>query len=401
MSIKNAAVSTVLALMFLSLLTIYEISAPNRLITFLSVLIMLVGLIMAQSRSWRDIGILASVSVLVSMVAIWLLAIPRLGRVGTLIALLLWSALLFVLFTSARRTIVPLPRDRAIVIRNIFTGQVHLADGPIAAPNLPFMEQVIAIIPLYELSVDVKVERINTVGPNVDSIDTHIRYKVNEPLRALSGIPNLSQAQNEIAKEASKDLADAREASKDPGAARREVVFWEKLLNRQMHDEAEDILYSVIFESGQNPLAVYAQRNDLTDVATDQLQEHVSRWGVRIIALEFERVDVNPEVRRGINKANMRLDDTELREIEAKRDATRIRTVLGAEAEVEGERIKAIIAALKESGVEITPDLIVRVLTAASDWQMEADFSMLTQNPIQQPPGPAPAKPADKPAEKK
>ena len=48
MSIKNAAISAVLGLMFLSLLTIYITSLPSPLITFLSVLIMLVGLIMAQ-----------------------------------------------------------------------------------------------------------------------------------------------------------------------------------------------------------------------------------------------------------------------------------------------------------------------------------------------------------------
>src|SRR5215217_4727220 len=109
MSIKNAAVSSVLALMFLSLLVIYTISLPSPLITFLSVLIMLVGLIMAQSNSWRDIMILAVVSVVVSMVALALVASPRLGTVGTLIALLLWGLLLFTLFTSARNTIVPLP----------------------------------------------------------------------------------------------------------------------------------------------------------------------------------------------------------------------------------------------------------------------------------------------------
>src|SRR3954452_24359045 len=125
MSIKNAAVSSVLALMFLSLLVIYMISLPSPLITFLSVLIMLVGLIMAQSSSWRDIVILAAVAVIVSMVAIALVASARLGSVGTLIALLLWGLILFTLFTSARRTIVPLPRDRAILIRNTFTGSVR------------------------------------------------------------------------------------------------------------------------------------------------------------------------------------------------------------------------------------------------------------------------------------
>src|SRR3954453_13065061 len=115
MSIKNTAVSAILALMFVSLLTIYMISAPSPLITFLSVLIMLVGLILAQSSSWRDIIILGVVSVIVSMVAIGLVAGGRLGLVGTLIALLLWGLILFTLFTSARRTFMPLPRDRAIL----------------------------------------------------------------------------------------------------------------------------------------------------------------------------------------------------------------------------------------------------------------------------------------------
>ena len=43
MSIKNAAVSSVLGLMFLSLLVIYLNTTGSMLITFLSVLIMLVG----------------------------------------------------------------------------------------------------------------------------------------------------------------------------------------------------------------------------------------------------------------------------------------------------------------------------------------------------------------------
>jgi len=67
MSIKNTAVSAVLGLMFLSLLIIYLITVPSPLITFLSVLIMLVGLIMAQSNNWRDIFILAAISVIMSM----------------------------------------------------------------------------------------------------------------------------------------------------------------------------------------------------------------------------------------------------------------------------------------------------------------------------------------------
>jgi hypothetical protein len=37
--------------------------------------------------------------------------------------------------------------------------------------------------------------------------------------------------------------------------------------------------------------------------------------------------------------------------------------------------------------VEITPELVIRVVATISDWQMEGDLSLLTQNPIQVPPG--------------
>ncbi len=398
MSIKNAAVSAVLALLFLSLLVIYMISVPaSSLITFLCVLIMLVGLIMAQSSSWRDIGILAAVAVVVSMVAIALVVSARLGQVGTLLALLVWGLLLFALFSSARRSIVPLPRDRAILIRNTLTGSVHRADGPIAEPNMPLMEQVIAIIPLYTLSADVNVEKVNTKRQNVDLIGVHIHYKVKDPLRALGGIPNLSEAQSEIAKNMNKDLSEAR----------RVVTFWEQLLNRQMRIDVEDIVREVIYDNvfAQNPLDVHAKREDLAHAVSDQLKHLVGQWGVDIINLRFDRIEFNPDVAKAINKANIRLDDTEMKKIEAERDAMRIDLVLSAEVNAEAQRVKAIIAALKESlkgsGVELTPDLVVKTITATSDWQMEGDFSLLTQQQPLPAAMPAPAKPAEKPAEKK
>lgn len=391
MSIKNAAVSSVLALMFLSLLAIYMISLPSPLITFLSVLIMLVGLIMAQSSSWRDIGILAAVAVVVSMVAIALLSSSRLGLAGTLIALLLWGAILFALFSSARRTILLLPRDRAILIQNTLTGIVHLADGPIATPNMPFMEKIVAIIPLYELSTDVKIEKVNTQRQNVDAIEVHILYKVKDPHSALIKIPNLSQAQNAVAIEMKQDISEAR----------RQVGFWENLLTRQMHSDADDVVRGIVYDNrfAQNPIEVSARRHDLADAVLDRLRKVVSRWGVEITALDFERVDVNPDVAKAINKASGRQDETDMKKIEAERDAMRIDLVLGAEINAEAQRVKAIIGALREAGVELTPDLIVKTITATADWQMEGDFSLLTQ---QLPPAmPAPAKPAEKPAEKK
>jgi regulator of protease activity HflC (stomatin/prohibitin superfamily) len=396
MSIKNAAVSSVLSLMFLSLLVIYLISAPSMLITFLSVLIMLVGLIMAQSSSWRDIGILAAVAVIVSMVAIALVVSARLGSVGTVIALVLWGLLLFALFSSTRQSFIPLPGDRgdrAILIRNLFTGYVYRADGPIVGPNVPFMERVVAMIPLYELNSDVRVEKINTKRQNVDAVDVHIRYKVNDPVKAFAGIPNLGEALDSVAKDLKQEI----------DSARLDVTFWEKLLNRQMKIDTDEVVLEVIFDNrfAQNPVEVSASRQDLDQTVLDQLRMLVRRWGVELIGLRFERVEFNPEIRKSINKAGMREEETLDRKIEAERDATRIDLVLGAEVRAEAERVRAIIAALKESGVEITPDLVVKAITATSDWQMEGDFSLMTQQFPPTPPAPTPAKPADKPAEKK
>jgi regulator of protease activity HflC (stomatin/prohibitin superfamily) len=388
MSIKNAAVSSVLALMFLSLLVIYTISLPSPLITFLSVLIMLVGLIMAQSSSWRDISILAAVAVIVSMVAIALLASARFGWAGTLIALVLWGLILFALFSSARNTIRPLPRDQAILIQNKFTGAVHAADGPILTPNIPFMESIVAIIPLYELSTDVKVERVNTKRQNVDAIEVHIVYKVKEPYSALVKIPNLGEAQTTVATELKQDIYEAR----------LQVGFWERLLNRQMHIDTDDVVRNVVYDNrfAQNPIEVSASRRDLAEDTLHRLRKVVGRWGVEVIDLEFERVDVNPDIIKSINKAGIREEETLVKKIEAERDATRIDLVLAAEVNAEAQRVKAIIDVLRESGVEITPDLIVKAITASSDWQVEGDFSLLTQQPPLPPPAPAPAKPPEK-----
>jgi regulator of protease activity HflC (stomatin/prohibitin superfamily) len=330
--------------------------------------------------------------VIVSMVAIALVASPRLGSVGTVIALVLWGLLLFALFSSARQTIMPLPRDRAILIRNLFSGQVYRADAPIVGPNVPFLERVVAVIPLYELISDVRVEKINTQRQPVDAVDVHIRYKVKDPQNTFIGIPNLGQALDSVAKEMNQDLDEAR----------LRVTFWENLLNRQMKIDTDNVVLEVVFDNrfAQNPLEVFSKRQDLEQTVIDRLRRLVSRWGVELIDLRFERVEFNPEVAKSINKAGIREEETLVKKIEAERDAMRVDLVLGAEVRAEAERVKTIIAALRESlegsGVEITPDLIVKAITATSDWQMEGDFSLMTQQFPPTPPAPAPAKPAEK-----
>jgi regulator of protease activity HflC (stomatin/prohibitin superfamily) len=377
MSIKNVAVSAVLALMFLSLLTIYMATPPSRVITFLSVLIMLVGLIMAQTQSWRGIGILAAVAVTISLVAVGLAASMRFGLVGTLIAVLIWVSILSALFSWGRRNMIAVRKDRAILIRNMYSGLLQVAEGPIAPPLVPMVEVKVAIIPLYELSIEVQVEKVNTKRLNVDAIDVHVHYMVTNPRRALSGIPNRGQVQTEIAKELGKGL----------GEARLDVTFWEKFLHQQMKIEVDDIVRDVVYNNGfaQNPVEVYSKRGDLVDTVQERLQERVSRWGVEITGLEFERVDVHPDVYRRINKGFAREEMTIEGRMAAERDATRIELTGAAQAKAEAMRVAELVAALQSANVQLSADdlreIVIDAIHAATDMTLEGGFARALLEP--------------------
>jgi regulator of protease activity HflC (stomatin/prohibitin superfamily) len=379
MTIKNAATSAVLALLFLSLLAIYIINPPNGLITFLSVLIMLVGLIMSQSRSWRDIGILAIIAALVSLVAAALVGNARFGTLGTVVTTLVWGLILMALFSWGQRNILTVPRDRAILIVNRYNGLLHVAEGPIAPPLVPFVETKLAVIPLYELNTLVHLEKINTrARHNIDAIDVHVHYRVIAPRRALGGIPNRSQAQSKIAEEMRKELNEAR----------RDVIFWERLLHYQMELEVDDIVRAVIYNNvvAQNALEIYTNREALAEMVRERLSKLVERWGVSIINLEIERIDVNPEIFRGINKAFVREDDTTLKRIEAEREATRIVLTGAAQAESEAMRVEKLVSAVQKAGIDLSPadlrEIVIDALRASSDMGFESIFA----RPVNEPP---------------
>jgi len=385
MTIKNAATSAVLALLFLSLLAIYIISPPNGLITFLSVLIMLVGLIMSQSRSWRDIGILAIIAALVSLVAAALVGNARFGTLGTVVTTLVWEFILMALFSWGQRNILTVPRDRAILIVNRYNGLLHVAEGPIAPPLVPFVETKLAVIPLYELNTLVHLEKINTrARHNIDAIDVHVHYRVTAPRRALGGIPNRSQAQSKIAEEMRKELNEAR----------RDVIFWERLLNHQMELEVDDIVRAVIYNNvvAQNALEIYTNREALAEMVRERLSKLVERWGVSLINLEIERIDVNPEIFRGINKAFVREDETTLKRIEAEREATRILVTGEAEAKTEAMRVMELVRAVQSAGVDLSPEdlreIVIDAIRASSDIGFESVFGHPATEP---PPTPKPA----------
>jgi len=202
MAVRNVAASVVLGLLFVSLVVIYLAIPPNGLVTFLSVLILLVSLIVALSGGWREIAVMGGFAALVSVVAASFAGNARFGTVGSVLIPAVWVLFLLLLFNWISRNIQIVPKDRAILIRNTYNGMLTQALSPINRPLIPTVEHRIATIPLYELTKEVDIKDINTTsGFNIKMITVHIHYQVVEPRAVLTGIPNRGQAQSIVAKE--------------------------------------------------------------------------------------------------------------------------------------------------------------------------------------------------------
>jgi regulator of protease activity HflC (stomatin/prohibitin superfamily) len=247
-------------------------------------------------------------------------------------------------------------------------------------------------VPLYDLYEEVSVKDINTKAThNIDEIRTNIRYYVSDPRLAVTGIPDRAQAEEEIAKDLKQELREARLAP----------VFWEKLLGSQLSRDAAEIIRTVVFNGQYTAPQAYDRREEVQQDIFERLQSRVESWGILIRRVDLEYVKVDGERFKALNWEPMLERESYVKQIESERDALRIRNVLSAEVDAESRRVTEIIKALRDSGVDITPDLIVRAITATSDWQVEGDFSLLTQQAPPPPVVPAPPKPPEKPAEKK
>jgi regulator of protease activity HflC (stomatin/prohibitin superfamily) len=374
MAIKNVAASIVLGLLFISLVVIYEITPPNGLVTALCVVIMAVSLIIALTGDWRELGVMAIFAGLISLAAAHFLGQARFGGLGGIVIPILWLLALAILFSWISNNKLIVRDDRAILIANTYTGAIQIVPPPLAPPPIPQVQRIAAIIPKYELSRDVRVEKINTqAGHNVDMIEVRVHYKVSEPLKTMSisernGIPNRGQVENQIAKEIDKDLE----------AARRDVTFWERLIGRQLDLELEDIVREVIYQHAANAVDAYQRREVMAEETYRRLNELVSRWGVTISMLEFDRVDVDGERFRAMNLDRTLEREAKINRAEAERDATRIKLTLEAEAEAEAERVATMVRMLRDSGVDLSPEdlekIVISAIRASSEAVLEDEY---------------------------
>jgi regulator of protease activity HflC (stomatin/prohibitin superfamily) len=364
--------------MFVSLVVIYLV-AKSPLVSVISVLIMTISLVATLYDRWRQIAAIALLATLVSLIAAHLLGNARYGNVGGVLVPMLWCLVLFLMFVWFQRNLLPVPTDRAILVRNVYTSNVKILTPPVAPPLLPFIEQRIAVIPLYTLSADTSVDKINTkAGYNIDSVKIHTHFRVADRATAnlvMHSLTNRGHALQDRAKAMHQELE----------VARTELVFWERVIIEQLEDALDDATRDVIFEEAQNPVDAYTRRAELAQMIQERLAQRVNEWGIRIAALDIDRMDVDAERFKAANKEKSRRTEREDAQAKAEREAMRNKITREAEAAAEAERIARIVSALHTSGVNLSPEVIeeivINAIRASAEWDLESSYGRYPAEP--------------------
>jgi hypothetical protein len=377
-----------LALMFLSLIVIYLVVPQTGIVTTISVLLLVLTLIMGQVGDPGDVRVLTGLGSLMSLIAAGFLGDAWIGTPGRILVPALWFLVLLYAYRRLRANTLVIPEDHAVMYAPFLSSQVYQADP---GQTVPFtvLDRSVATIPLYEQTLDTKVENVNTRGfHNIDMLEVHVRYRVSDPARALIGIPNRGKIQNDVAKEMGVSLARAQ---LDP-------AFWEKLLARQMAEEVDDIVRSVTFnmhkaepraihdkagdlieEPDAKPLRgtmleAYLNRGTLSAAVLRNLKVLVSRWGVAVTHLDIDLYRLDREmVGRLMDSPDRKLArEQKEKQAAAANDAYYVELVGGKEAEVEAQRVRALVEALQDTlttplPADVLEEIVVTAIRASGE----------------------------------
>jgi hypothetical protein len=290
----------------------------------------------------------------------------RFGPIGAVLITLLWALILFWLARRIVRGIRPVPLDPespAILISRGADRRPYVAPPPVV---IPLLQPIVAVIPRKILIEEFEIDNVN-VEPfhNVDKIVVHVRYRIIDPIEAF--IHASAGTMSEAARQVNKTLAEAR----------LDVTFWEHLFEKHLlNTDVDKAVREVAFAQAVGAHILYRNRISLANHVLERLNELVREWGAEAVIVELDTIRVDPERFRNADPERRRTNEFAEAEHHAKMEAERLRRVLGSEVDAEAERVKAIIEALKQAGVEITPDVVVRAIRAASDWVMEAEYSL-------------------------
>jgi|HigsolmetaAR202D_1030399.scaffolds.fasta_scaffold15602_2 hypothetical protein len=368
--IKSTANEAVLGLLFVSLLVIYQVVPQSNLVMFLSVVILAISLFIAVSSDWSELNVLAVFAGIISVVAAFFLGRTlRFGNFSGVVVAVLWGAALYMLsqrIVRGIRVVSSEPDAPAILIGTGADRRPYIAEPPLV---IPWFQPVVALIPRDVLIDEVEVTNINTKkGHNIEKVVVHVRYQIIDPVTAYLQTPQVTL--DSAAKSYNRPLEEAK----------LDVSFWEHLFEKYLlRVDVDKAVREVVFERPGGANTHYEERKELAETISGRLNDLLAEWGATVVDVELNYFEVNAE--RFRNPAERRKIEVIEAEHQATIEAMRIRQVLNSEVNAEAERVKAIVRALRESNVEITPEVVIRAIRAASDWVMESDYTLL------QPPG--------------
>jgi hypothetical protein len=364
--LKERANTIALGLLLASLLAIYLATEASFNVTILGVILLGLGLYIAVDGGWGDLLVLVIFAALVSIVATYIVAQARFGPIGALLIPLLWTIIVFLLFRRLVRGIRPVPVDPespAILISRGADRRPYAAPPPVV---IPFLQRIVAIIPRKVLIEEFGVSDVNVKpGHNVDRVVVHVRYRIVDPIEAF--IHASAGTLSEAARQVGKSLDDAR----------LDVTFWEHLFEKHLLNvDVDKAVREAAFELGIAAVGLYDKRLELADRTLEKLSILMDAWGAEPVIVELDNIKVDGDRFRNADPERRRTIEFAEAEHQAKMEAERLRRVLGSEVAAEAQRVKAIIEALRESNVEITPDVVIRAIRAASDWTLDGDYSL-------------------------
>jgi regulator of protease activity HflC (stomatin/prohibitin superfamily) len=397
----SASASLALGLMFLSLIVIYLVVPQTGIVTTISVLILVLTLVMGQVGDPSDVRIMTGLAAFTSLIAAGFLGDAWLGVAGRILVPSLWFILLLYTFRQLRANTLVIPEDHAVMYAPFLSSHVYQADAGATAP-FTVLDRHVATIPLYELTLDTRVENVNTrAAHDIDLIEAHVRYRVSDPARALVGIPNRGKIQNDVARSMGTSLVRAQ---LDP-------AFWEELLKRQMAAEVDDIVRAVVFREPPSLdtypmvgadgkpmreeiariakgtlLEAYLDRVRLSQEVLRDLKVLVSRWGVTVTHLDLDFYKLKDDIVRGIRSGGF---TAELERERQKNEAAAVN-----EAEIEARRVRNLIETLYDQvGDRLTAaeleEIIISAIRAAGETPIREHIypGLFEENRNEKPPG--------------
>lgn len=355
------APNVLLLLLLVFLLPIYQAS-PTPEVLALGVLLLAVALFLGYTNQARGLELLAGLTLVISFVGVAFLGRLTAGSTnGAYCFSTLWLLALAGGVTLLWRRAVVVERGQILVINQLPENRALVWREGFHRPLNPGFERLMAALPAYELTVESILEHLNTESLfNVDRLELVVRCQIAEPREVVFSFPNREQARETLLRE--------RPQAHTTG---EQVAFWTELIRRQMLMEVEQAVRSTIAGIA-SPTEVVRKRDQHAHQVHERLQVSVSRWGMKILDLQFLHIVIAADRDSLIERE--RQDAERAAELKAREVAL----VGEAYALASARMVEELVRTLKAQGTPLTSDEIERIVITAmqrvSDRQQAAGF---------------------------